>query len=486
MSETNSSKVFKGLRVQTLVTVSQVVIHLAYFSIMSRLLSKEDFGYFGIITAVTFILSEISNAGLGASIVQRKEPTPGFISTAFGLSVLFGTIFSILLFIFASTLSYLLVGTDHLYMPFCLMSVTLLLSNVNSATRALFSRKLEFLKYGIIILISSVLSSLLGIGFAYYGYGLYAILIAVITNYFFIFVFSVLRLDGVPRPKIIKVYIRDIVSYGGWLTFSAVIRSLYEQIDRLITTRWISVALLGTYVRSSGFVINASMTVNGIFDTILFPILSKMQDSKEQLKASYLKSMDLILIFSFVICSSVLLSSELLITIFLGSQWLDTLMLFQIVALSMLFHPFAQVGDSFFRSIGIVKQYFFVRMVVCIASILFVFLGCTMYGITGLAIAYVLGRVLDFSIKTVALNGYIKVSAVELFKNAKTSFLIVLVLFAFSFGVKIFFGGVVGCIVGLSLFYLAMLLALVYRPYIFGETFYLYVYGKFYGRIHSK
>ena len=109
-----------------------------------------------------------------------------------------------------------------------------------------------------------------------------------------------------------------------------------------------------------------------------------------------------------------------------------------------------------------------------------------MYGITGLAIAYVLGRVLDFSIKTVALNGYIKVSAVELFKNAKTSFLIVLVLFAFSFGVKIFFGGVVGCIVGLSLFYLAMLLALVYRPYIFGDTFYLYVYGKFYGRIHSK
>ena len=66
MSETNSSKVFKGLRVQTLVTVSQVVIHLAYFSIMSRLLSKEDFGYFGIITAVTYILSEISNAGLGA------------------------------------------------------------------------------------------------------------------------------------------------------------------------------------------------------------------------------------------------------------------------------------------------------------------------------------------------------------------------------------------------------------------------------------
>ena len=54
--ESESSKVFQGLTQQTIITIIYAVIQLLYFSVMSRLLDKEDFGYYGIISALSRFL----------------------------------------------------------------------------------------------------------------------------------------------------------------------------------------------------------------------------------------------------------------------------------------------------------------------------------------------------------------------------------------------------------------------------------------------
>ena len=49
---TLSEKAMRGFGSQTLIVIGIGVVNLIYFSVMSRLLSKEDFGYFAIITAI--------------------------------------------------------------------------------------------------------------------------------------------------------------------------------------------------------------------------------------------------------------------------------------------------------------------------------------------------------------------------------------------------------------------------------------------------
>ena len=84
---------------QTLVTIVLGVIEVASFSIMSRLLTQEDFGYYAAITAITAVFASFSETGIGSAIVQQKELTKRFIDNAFTICLLFGTFISLLLFL---------------------------------------------------------------------------------------------------------------------------------------------------------------------------------------------------------------------------------------------------------------------------------------------------------------------------------------------------------------------------------------------------
>ena len=57
----NKTNIFlKGISVQTLVTVALGIIELGYFAIMSRLLTKQDFGYFAAISGIMAIITSLS------------------------------------------------------------------------------------------------------------------------------------------------------------------------------------------------------------------------------------------------------------------------------------------------------------------------------------------------------------------------------------------------------------------------------------------
>ena len=182
MEDSNKNKVYKGMKSQTIVTIVMGILEVIYFAIMSRLLNKEDFGYFAVITAVTAILQTLTEAGLGSSVIQKKDPSAKFISTAFTLSILTGVFFCIFLIVGAGFFSNLMLGTNYLKSAFMLMSIPLFLSNINSIARAMMMRKLDFLKFGIYQTIAYIISSAIGIVMAYNGYGFYAIITVAITN----------------------------------------------------------------------------------------------------------------------------------------------------------------------------------------------------------------------------------------------------------------------------------------------------------------
>ena len=70
--EDKKTTFFKGVSIQTIITALMGVLEILVFAIMSRLLSKEDFGYFAALTGIMTICTSITEAGHGASIIQKK------------------------------------------------------------------------------------------------------------------------------------------------------------------------------------------------------------------------------------------------------------------------------------------------------------------------------------------------------------------------------------------------------------------------------
>ena len=71
--QSNKGKLLKGMSSQTIVTIVMGVLNIVVFSIMSRLLSKEVFGYYAALWAVVTIFQGISEAGLGSAVIQKKN-----------------------------------------------------------------------------------------------------------------------------------------------------------------------------------------------------------------------------------------------------------------------------------------------------------------------------------------------------------------------------------------------------------------------------
>ncbi len=141
MNSSNTEKVIKGISSQTLVTVLLGVVEIVSFSIMSRLLTKDDFGYYAAITAITTVFASFSETGIGAALVQKKEITREYINNAFSLSLLFGLFISGLLLLLAKPLSAITI--DHaLVTPLMLMSITLLCNCLTSVNISIMQRNL--------------------------------------------------------------------------------------------------------------------------------------------------------------------------------------------------------------------------------------------------------------------------------------------------------------------------------------------------------
>ena len=222
-----------------------------------------------------------------------------------------------------------------------------------------------------------------------------------------------------PNFRIYSRYNKDILSYGGWLTGSVIVRRITTELDKFILTRWIPVAQIGAYNRPANFITSIVDRVNGIYDTVLFPILSSYSDDKDKLKDSFLTASSLVSWASMILMAGFVLSAQIIIDIFFGSEWEWLVGIFRILSLSILFLAYSRIGDCYFRSLGWVKAYFYIRLVVCLITLACVSVGCQ-YGIVGVAISVVVSRVMDSAIKMLYLSIKLSVRFLDLAKAVLT------------------------------------------------------------------
>ena len=413
--EDKKTTFFKGISVQTIVTSLMGILEILVFAIMSRLLTKEDFGYFAALTGIMTICTSITEAGLGASIVQKKDASEQFISTAFTLSLTFGLIGSIAIFILSPWLANV-VADDHILLPMRVMSINIFLACSSSVGRNILLKGLRFKQIGVISVVAYTASSIIGISMAFYGMGLWSIVSISIINLLLFNALLYTRKIKLPNLNIHKQEVRGIVSYGSWLTLSVITNNITQQMDRIFLTKWTSVVVLGAYNRPAGFVGNIMNKINGIFDTVLFPMLSDMQNDQSKVQEVFLKAIALLNSFAIVLFAIFFFNAELIITIFFGNEWLELVPALRIISVFVIFNVDNRLVDCFFRSLGFVKLGFELRIFAAIITFCCLYLG-TKYGVLGVATSLVTANAITVIIKICVLTIKLKLEPICIIKK---------------------------------------------------------------------
>ena len=370
----NRQKVIKGLSTQSVITIISGVLEIVSFSIMSRLLSQKDFGYYAAIIAISSVFISLTETGIGSSLVQKKDLDKKYINSAFSLSFIFGVVISGTLCLLSGLLAKF-VADETMTFPLRLFSATLLCNCLTSVNMALLQRELRFIKIGVIKLTSFFLTTAIAIFLAVKGMGYYAILTKAVLQSVIILLFSFLAVKVKYSFVYDKTEFKKIFNFGGWLMFSALFRNLSHQVDKLLMTNLFSIETLGMYTRPKEFISRISDKFNSIFDSVLFPVLSTIQDDNEKLQNSFFSAVYFLNMFGMLIALSFFCNSELLIRIFFSEEWLNTNGLFMTLSVYPVFLINGRLSDVFLRSVALTKQQFFFRVGQFVLAVAFIFVG---------------------------------------------------------------------------------------------------------------
>lgn len=478
----NTQKALKGISSQTLVTITLGLVEMISFSIMSRLLTKEDFGYYAAISAIVIVFASLSETGIGAAIVQCKNLTKKYIDNAFTISLIFGFLLTGLLF----SLSGLLadgIADQSMKLPLMLMSITLLLHCLTSVFTSLMQRRLEFLRIGNIKLSSLIITTLIAIILAANGYGYYAIIVKAVLQSLIIFMLSWYFCKTSFGLHVDKRTSASIINYSGWLMASVVFRNIAQQLDRLMMPKLLSVIALGSYNRPKDFANQISKQINSIFDTALFPVLSSIQDNYGALKNSFNKSFYYLNIFSLLLFMGFFFNAELIIRIFFGNEWLELRYILQCFSISMIFNVDGRLADCYLRSMAFTKQQFLFRILETIIKIVSIVIG-SKWDVLGIAIGVVAS---DAAIKLLKIcyvsdkirNGFFTVFMM-LVKSCK------FMCFVFPICLITYLlcpNSIVGEIIILFVFLISNGLVFLFVPSIVGQRYYEELYLKVKGKL---
>lgn len=185
--------------------------------------------------------------------------------------------------------------------------------------------------------------------------------------------------------------LKELLSFGGWLTASNIISPLMVYFDRFILSNISGADTVAQYTAPSDLVNRLSIFPAGIAKA-LFPKLSRESDA-------YTQGLILLAITSLIVIIPFFIFSEWILVTWLGSEYAGTpATVLQILLIGFFFNSLAQAPFAAIQAKGYAKITAYVHMSELIPYLISLVILIHYFGLIGIAIAWTLRVTIDFLI----------------------------------------------------------------------------------------
>lgn len=306
--------------------------------ILARILAPEDYGVLSLMIIFTTLANVFIQNGFNTSLIQNKDVTEEDYSSVFWVSfgiavLLYGVFFFSAPFIAEF---YLM---PEMTLPFRVLSLMLIPGALNSVQVAKVSREIDFKKVFYSNVAAIVLSGAAGIVIAKMGGGIWAL---VAQNLLTVTIASIVMLFTVKwRPKLVCNIqrVKVLIAYGWKLLASALVDTLYQNLSSMVIGKKYNADMLGYHDKGKQFPQFMISAVNGAVQSVLLPVMSEKQDSRNNVREIMRNSL---IISFYIICpmmAGLAAVAKPLVALTLTEKWLPCVPYLQIFCLSFAFWP---------------------------------------------------------------------------------------------------------------------------------------------------
>ena len=306
--------------------------------VLARLLGPNDYGTIALITVFITILQVFVDSGLGNALIQKKDADTVDFSTVFYANILFCALLYIILFISAPFIaSFYREPSMALYIR--VLGITLLISGIKNVQQAYVSKKLIFRKFFFSTLGGTIIAGIVGIIMAFRGLGIWALIAQQIVNVTIDTCILWITVEWRPDRVFDLQRLRALFNYGWKLLVSSLINTVYKDIRQLIIGKIYTPASLAYYNQGEKIPNLITTNINKSIDSVLFPVMSTVQDENEHLKKMTRKSIMVSVYVMAPMMIGLVAVSNILIPLLLTEKWLPAVPFMRIFCITYLFYP---------------------------------------------------------------------------------------------------------------------------------------------------
>lgn len=336
MTENLKRKTVSGVMWSAIERFSLQGVQFVMQLVMARLLLPSDYGMIAMLTIFLQIAQAFIDSGFTNALIQKKDRTEVDYSTVFYFNIIIALLFYCILFVSAPLIAKFYNMPD-LILVMRVMALSLIILSFSAVHKTKLTIEINFKIQSKITLIAAGTSGIIGVGIAYWGYGVWALVYQSILNA----MLTTILFNCFYRWKPLKTFsmksFKRLFSFGSKLLVSGLIHTVYYNLYGIVIGKRFSAAELGYYTRAEQFAILPSYNLSAIITRVTFPILSSIQDDNERLASTYRKYIRLSSYLIFPLMVGLASLANPLVDLFLTEKWNGTVALLQILCFDWMF-----------------------------------------------------------------------------------------------------------------------------------------------------
>lgn len=411
MTESNDRFGRRGIAKATLWTLSgyavSVVLRLGSSLVMTRLLAPEMFGLMALSMAIIQGLAMVSDLGLQQLAVSSKNfDDREFKRTLWTVQFVRGGVIFVSMLLVATTL--LVAGHYHgdsesVYFdprfPFVLAALAFgpLLSSLEPASMLGLARQMNARVMVKLELSVQVFGLLCMIAIATYSPTVWALVGGTLLSAVFRLIVAYCMFPGEwPRFHIAKAPFAEIFRFGKWLTIASALGFTAISGDRLLLGMLVPAQVLGLYAIAHLLVSAAEQGLNKVINAVAFPVLSDtFRNRPERFRKVYYKLLVPIASLMWFTALFLFQVAPIVVSLMYDQRYAKAADVFAWLSLLLLSIP-ARLALQALMTTGDVKSTAMAAAVRTVVSLGGIWLLYPRFGISGAAIAAVLGSMIIF------------------------------------------------------------------------------------------
>ena len=356
--------------------------------VVVRMLTPDDYGIFGMAAMFLGLVTLLTEFGVGTAVITLRNLEEEDVAQLNGVAVLFGVAACLLTCAAAKPLA-LFYDAPALTVVVLVMSVGFLVRSFRAVPIALLQKDLRFKLFAVFETIDGLILSVLMVLFALGGLKYWTLVLGdLLSGLLGTILLLSQRRHRFAWPRLARI--KPALTFSWHVVVSRLSWFWYSNADRVVAGRWLGVTRLGIYALAFELSRLPVEKITALVGRVTPAFFAAAQDDNAALRRYLLSITEGLAIFTVPLCWGLALVSDAFVPVILGEKWMDA-----VVPLRLLGAYSAWLSiQALFPQILFVKHEarLGARVSMLCALVLPVafFVGQSLWGTTGLALAWIL------------------------------------------------------------------------------------------------